>query len=322
MLKVPGVGAAAAGTNVPIGPASVHLFSLRPRTDWRTRDPHTVSMALATIMGDYFTVEGVPVVMGRAFSAGDGPASPRVLIVNQSAARSLWPGESPIGKQLYSFYGAATVVGVVRDTKYMTLGDDRVPFVYAPMSQDDSFGFVSFIARSVDPRAALVALRRTVADVAPNLKAPTLPGLGPRLVADQIASALAPQRFGATLLLGFALAALCVSAVGIYGTVAYAVAGRASEIAIRVALGARGSDVLALIVSESARSVVAGMVLGVAGIVLSTRLVAHFLFGVAPTDWVAFACGVAVVGIAALAAAFVPCVRALRIDPARAMRAE
>lgn len=324
MEHTPGVSYAAAATHVPLAPTSPRVFATG--ADSATDGGQTVTMGVNHIAGDYFKTLGVPIVMGRPFTNQDGATAPRVLIVNQSAAQALWPGQSPLGKLVhYRWLGVVTftytVVGVVHDTKYSSLQDHHVPYAFVPMAQEDlTSSTITFLARSSHPRATLATLQRTVKAIAPDLKSPDRSNLRPRLVSDQINMLLAPQRLGAILLSGFAVVALCISAVGIYGTVAYATSRRSREIGIRMALGAQSMDVLRLILSETGAAVVVGVGLGVASAALMTRLLAQWLYNVTPLDPLSFVAAVAIVTAMAIVASLVPSLRAVRIDPVEAIR--
>lgn len=321
---MPGVSYAAVATDVPLSPTVPRAFAAG--ADSAARGGPTVMMGVNHIAGEYFKTLGVPVVMGRPFTSQDGPKAQRVLIVNQSAARALWPGQSPLGKLVHGRWFMTlsftyTVVGVVRDTKYSSLQDQRVPYAYVPMAQEDfAARGITFLARSGQPRAVLAPLQRAVTAIAPDLKSPEFTYLRPRLVSEQIDMLLAPQRLGAILLSGFAVIALCISAVGIYGTVAYATSRRTTEIGIRMALGAQSTDVLRLILFETAMAVVVGIGLGVASASLMTKLLTQWLYKVAPLDPFSFVTAVAIVAVMAIAASLVPSLRAVRVDPAEAIR--
>jgi len=321
---MPGVSYAAAATDVPLAPTIPRAFAAG--ADSAAGGGPTVMMGVNHIAGDYFKTLGVPVVMGRPFTSQDGPKAPRVLIVNQSAAQALWPGQSPLGKLVHgrwfmSLSFTYTVIGVVRDTKYSSLEDEHVPYAYVPMAQEDfATRGITFLARSSHPRAVLATLQRTVTAIAPDLNSPDFTYLRPRLVSEQIDMLLAPQRLGAILLSGFAAIALCISAVGIYGTVAYATSRRTTEIGIRMALGAQSADVLRLILLETGIAVVVGIGLGVVSAALMTKLLTQWLYNVTPLDPLSFVTAVAIVAVTAIGASLVPSLRAVRIDPAEAIR--
>jgi predicted permease len=324
MEHTSGVSHAAVATHVPLAPATERAFAAG--ADSATGGGQTVIMGVNQIAGDYFKTLDDPLVMGRSFTSQDGPTAPHVLILNESAAQALWPGQSPLGRLVhYSWMGAVTftytVVGVVRDTKYSSLQDQRVPFAYMPIAQEDiPSSTITFLARSSQPRATLATLRRTVTAIAPDLKSPDLSGLRPRLVSEQIDMLLAPQRLGAILLSGFAIIALCISAVGIYGTVAYATSRRTTEIGIRMALGAQSMDVLRLILSETGAAVAVGIGLGVASAALMTKLLTQWLYNVVPLDPLSFVAAVTIVAFMAITASLVPSLRAVRINPVQAIR--
>jgi hypothetical protein len=279
-------------------------------------DEKLIALHLFSVTNSYFKVLGSPILAGRSFGAQDADGSPRVIVLNESAAHALWPGESAIGKQVhFRSYVTYTVVGIVKNMKYGSLDERDVPIVgYAPMTQEQPLG-VALIARSNHPRDAIAVLKNAIMSVAPGLKPQR-----PRLLSDQVDILLMPQRFGATLLSLFAILALCVSAVGIYGTVAYAVAKRTTEIGIRMALGAQRGDVLRLTLSESGVAIASGVALGLVGAGLTTRLLAHLLYEIHSSDWVSFTGAIVVMAAMAILACLVPAGRAVRVDPLKAMR--
>lgn len=282
------------------------------------RDPRAVPvmMGMETVSDDYFSVLGMPMVSGRAFNAGDSHDAPRVAILNEAAARRLFPGQSPIGQTMTA--GPIfdyTVVGVVRDARYMTLQDSGVPFAYSSLMQGDLRGRIRFVVRSADPRQTLSVIRHEAAAYGTVLKSMRL-----ALESDRLADAVMPQRIGARLLSALALIAVCIAAVGIYGTVSYVVSQRTSEIGIRRALGANSADVVKLVLAQCAISIAIGVGCGVAGSVLAGDLVSHFLFRIAPTDGVAFAGAITFMAMIAASAALVPAWRAVRVDAVSAIR--
>jgi hypothetical protein len=278
----------------------------------------------------YFDVLGVPILQGRAFTRQDRPGSPRVAILNESAALVLWPSESAIGKLVHGrWFGPLSftyvVVGVVRDTKYAGLNDSHVPFVYVPLAQEEAPGAaITLIARgrsSAAGPAVLSIMRRTAATVSPKLKvASNASGPAMRMLSDQVIALLAPQRLGAALLSGFTLLALCVSAVGIYGTVAFAVSRRRTEIGIRMALGARAVNVLSVVLVDTGVAVAVGAAVGLIGAALTAALLRRLLYGVGPFDPMSFAAGLLVTVLMAMVAAVAPSWRSVHIDPVRAIR--
>jgi predicted permease len=315
VAKAPGVTAVAAASHVPLAPSWPRPFAPGGTNDADV-DAKTIAFSIEAVTDDYFRVLGVPLVAGRAFDDRDVAKAQRVTIVNESVARWFWPGESALGKQIVLARGLPyTVVGVVRDTKYVTLQDKGVPFAYAPLAQEDLRGHIDFVVRSENPTVALSMLQRSARTLAPDLKM-----LRPALLVDRLDAVIMPQRFGAFVLAVFAFVALCVAGVGIYGTVSHVVAHRRTEIGIRLALGADRSDVLMLVLRQAASAVAFGVTLGVVGALLSTRFLAHFLYDTPSLDWVSFTGAVAVLSVVSAVAVLVPALRALHVDPVKAIR--
>jgi predicted lysophospholipase L1 biosynthesis ABC-type transport system permease subunit len=237
--------------------------------------------------------------------------------VNQSAANALFPDGHAVGRQVvHAGMMRFTIVGVVRDTKYASVQDRNVPMIFTPMPPSFSDD-VQFIVRSANPKAALADLRRVLAGIPPRP-----PIRAARLVADQVNAVLQPQRFGATLLGGYSLLGLLIASVGVYGLVAYIVAQQRREIGIRIALGAQPAQIVELVTSRVAVAVGGGVVAGLFAAALASRALTGFLYGVTPTDVPSFVAAAIAVVLAALAACLLPARRALRMDPALAMRTE
>ncbi len=328
----PAIASAAAATHVPLSRYGTRLFGPGPETEasGTTSSAGSLLAGVNHVSEQYFDVLGIPILQGRAFTRQDRPGAQRVAILNESAARALWPGESPLGKLVHGqWFGPLSftyvVVGVVRDTKYAGLQDSRVPFVYVPLAQEEAPGAaITLIARGRSAAAGpavLSTMRRTSAAISPGLKVGSnTSGPAARMVSDQIVALLAPQRLGAALLSGFALLALCVSAVGIYGTVAFAVSRRTTEIGIRMALGARAVNVLSVVLIDTGVAVAVGAAVGLLGAGLTAALLRRLLYGVGPLDPMSFAAGLLVTVLMAMAAAVAPSWRSLNIDPVRAIR--
>ncbi|HEX5436434.1 MAG TPA: ABC transporter permease [Gemmatimonadaceae bacterium] len=315
--RIHGVTAVAIASQVPLGRLLEFPLKGLPPADGTPADS-TISAGFVAISPEYFSVLGVPLVRGRAFTRADTHDAPAVVMVNEAAARAFSPAGAILGKTLGMLGGdGARVVGIVRDTKYGSVRDEHIPVVFVPITQGNPMPVTSIITRSEHPAATLAALRRTVAAIDPNVSIDN-----PRLVRDQIDTVLMPQRFGATLLGIFALISLCVSAVGIYGVIAYGVSQRAPEIAVRIALGARHMDILRLVLLRTAVAVVVGGVVGLAASVAASRTLARFLYGITPLDATAFLGAVLLLAIAAAVASCTPAVRATRIDPMTTLRAE
>ncbi|MGH9787871.1 MAG: ABC transporter permease, partial [Candidatus Acidiferrales bacterium] len=237
---------------------------------------------------DYFRTLGVGVLQGRDFTSSDNRTGPPVAIVSDSLARKHWGSESPVGRRI-RVPGSdeapwITIVGVSGDVRHGGLDSDTEPIWYLPLSQATEFGATILVRSSGDPAAALPAIRAQVRTMDPQQAIH-----GVRSMEDVIAESMARRRFSLFLLSLFALMALALAAVGIYGVVSYSVSRRTQEFGIRMALGARGRDILQLVLGQGLRLAVVGAGLGVAGAFGLLRFLSSLLFGVAPTDPVTFA---------------------------------
>jgi predicted permease len=261
-----------------------------------------------------------PLVRGRDFTDADREGSPGVAVINETLAATLWPGEDAVGKRL-SFEGASgpflEVVGVARDVKYRTLGERPRPYVYQPVFQSYQSKMTLVVRTSGEPRALAGAVREQLRALDPNLPVADVKTLG-----EQFDLSLFPARVAAWTLGGFGLLALVLAAVGVYGVVSYSVAQRTREIGVRMALGARGADVLRLVLGEGLSVVGVGLALGLLLSLAATRVVAGFLYGVGATDPVTFAGVPVLLGAIALAAGYLPARRATKVDPMIALRHE
>ena len=269
----------------------------------------------------YFPTMGIPIMRGREFSDNDDENAPGVAIVNETAARMLWTNGDPIGKRfrqidfdgLSQFY---EVVGIARDSKYRTLGEDPEPFIYFASLQHYEPELVVHVRPQGDSQAAVALVRREVQVLDENMP------LDVKTMKESIGIAFLMPRLGATVLGVLGLIALVMSSVGVYGVIAYAVSRRTREIGIRVALGAQRRDVVMMVVRQGVNLVAIGVGIGLVLALIATRVLGSFLYGLSATDLFSFGYVSLILFGVALAACYVPARRATRIDPIIALREE
>jgi predicted permease len=321
---LPGVTVVGVGSNVPLRNTEVQLEvkaegrplapgEAMPRAEFRTANP------------DYFRAAGIPLLRGREFYTTDQRGSPLVVILNKTLADRLFPGRDPIGQRVawtgdvLRFIGISgdwrTVVGVVGDTKDGGLDAEPRGVVFQPLAQEALFGGGLVIRAERNVEALAPAATRLVRSISP--KDPIENVLTVPQIRDQ---SVAPRRLNAVLVSSFGGLAVIIAAVGIAGVLAFSVSARTNEIGIRMSLGADSRRVQRMVLMEGGVLLVAGLVLGVIGAVLATRLIRGLLFGVAPHDPITLV-GVAILMAAVgIGACWLPALRAARIDPAVAIR--
>ncbi len=267
----------------------------------------------------YFDAMGIRLVEGREFTMQDDKKESRFVLVNETFARRFWPGEEAIGKRISTRKDGPfwQVVGIAKDGKYWSLGEDPQPFVYFPMVRDYESSATLVVNSKVDPNSLINAIRLEVQRLDPNL-----PVFDVKTMTEHMRLTLLPLSAGAWVAGSFAALALALAGLGIYGVMAYSVSQRTREIGIRMALGATSGDVLALIVKRGASLGAIGLVLGLAGSLVLTRLMSSVLYGVSATDVVTFALVSALLGAVVLVACYIPARRAAKVDPMTALRCE
>jgi len=315
----PGVTDAAAAIGIPLGgfnPRMPYAVGGRPVPPL----PQRPIANLGIVSDTYFRLMRIPIVEGRGFTAFDRSTSPRVCIINQSLAKRLFPGESALGKVILRGPGAeirAEVVGVIHDVMTNGLNNPAPDEIYYPMRQMGRPGMGILARAGGDAERLQASIRAAVAAVDPNQPISFFATLE-----TTVANSLGVQRIVASLTAVFAGIALVLSAVGLYSVVAYAVSQRTSEIGIRVALGARRGQVVGLVMRGGLRLVALGLGAGLAAAAGAARLIQTLLYEVQPLDPAIYA-GVAVLFLAVAAlACLIPSLRAARLDPLRALRAE
>jgi putative ABC transport system permease protein len=323
LRNVPGITAAGMITDLPLFGGSSTGFDIdgrpeslpgqRPMTDYRMINP------------DYFAAMGMKLVEGRAFSRFDADGAPGVVIINETLAKSYFAGEEPIGKRLGLSGNPKDwreIVAVVADVRNYGVDADVKPEVYVPFLQsapDYLSGVASamtvVVRSAMDPAALTTALREQVQALDKNQPVSEI-----RTMEWYLADSMAQRRFNMLLLGAFAGLALVLAAVGIYGVIAYTVEQRTHEMGIRIALGARGSDILRLVFANSMVTTVAGIVIGLVAAFALTRLLQSLLYQVTATDPFVFATIPILLLLVAIVATYIPARRAMKVDPITALR--
>jgi putative ABC transport system permease protein len=313
---LPGVESASLMDFVPLGLRfAQHDVFVEGRNGSRA-----VSTGFNTVGPRYFQTMGIPVRRGREFTTQDRTGALPVVMLNETLARRLWPGEDPIGKRLRLGGPSdpeAEVIGVARDGKYATLGENARPYIYRPLLQSYASRMTLVVRTTGNPETLSAAVREQIHSLDPNLPVAQI-----KTLAELVEFALFPARLGAALLGAFGLLALGLAATGVYGVIAYSVSQRAQEFGIRMALGADGADVRRLVLREGLKVALIGVTVGLAISLAATRLTTGFLYGVGANDPLTFV-GVALLLTAvALLACYLPARRATKVDPMVALRCE
>ncbi|HEX8501477.1 MAG TPA: ABC transporter permease [Pyrinomonadaceae bacterium] len=320
---LPGVEAAGATTSLPLGGSNLSVWrgfipEGRPATPEASE-----GASYAVVTPGYFRALRIPVRAGRDFDERDDANSPKVAVVNETLARKFFAGQDPVGRHIAIWRDEdfpRRIVGVVGDTKPQSLDAEDAPQVYVPARQDAAWGGFSLAVRARggdDPAALAPAVREAVRALDRQLPVYDVKTMG-KVLGDSTAY----RRVTVFLMAGFAAAALLLAGVGLYGVLSYTVAQRTREIGIRMALGARGRDVLGLVVRQGMLLTLAGLGLGLAGALLLTRLMEGLLYGVSAADPEVYALVALLLAAVALVACLVPARRATKVDPMVALRYE
>jgi predicted permease len=318
LAALPGVESAAVASNLPLtGQWQIgFIIDGRPGNEYYEADGALVS-------NDYFRAMGIRLIRGRPFTDDDREDAPPVVVINETMARSFWPGEDPIGQRVkWGGWGKdawLTVVGVAADIKFSSLEAAPAPAIYMPIFQiPRARPGVVFIARASAGAEGLIPAVRGEIRAADE----ELPVYDLRTMKQVVAESVSQRRFSMTLLAAFAAAALLLAAIGLYAVISFSVTERTHEIGIRMALGASRGQVLKLVMGEGLSLILTGTLAGIAGALALTRLMSSLLYGVSATDFVTFAATSLVLAGVALGACFVPARRATKVDPMVALRHE
>ncbi len=316
LSAIPGVTHVAMASRIPLG-ANINLTGVLPRGVEPLPDRDDYDVDQTRVGNGYFEAMGVPILRGRDFGVEDSADSPPVVVVSEAFARRFWPGEDPIGKTVEARSKTLEVVGMARDSKVRTLGEDPRPYIYFSASQNYD-PVLMYLVRGVGSAPELVSQSRAaIKELRPGLVL-----LDIMTMNEHLAFMLFPPRMAALLLSVFGGLALVLSAIGLYGLVSYAVARRTREVGIRMSLGADALSVVGMVVGGSMRLVAAGGVIGLAIAGAVTWLISSYLYGIEATDVATFVGIPMLLAGVAFLAAFVPARRASRVNPVDALRSE
>jgi predicted permease len=311
--EIPGIAAAGLTDALPLGRNRSWGAPAKGQVYQRGKFP----VAFVRVVSDgYLKALGIALIAGRDISATDIPSGEPVIVINQTLARTLWPGQNAIGQTMRAC-GERHVVGVVGDVRHLALEQASGMEMYLPMRQCRDISSVDLVVRSSLPPAEVAAsVRAALKPIAPNL-----PGKDFRTLQQLVDKAVSPRRFVVVLLGGFAVFALVLASLGIYGVVSYGVSQRTQEIGIRMALGASASRLQAGIIGQTLGLAAAGILMGVLASRLLAQALGGMLFGVTATDPVTFLAMPVILTLVAVLAGYLPARRASRIDPSIALRA-
>ena len=318
-------GVQSASTIYPL-PLSGDRFVISFEIEGRPMPPkdHPSADFFTTGVG-YFRTMGIPILKGRDFDDRDKHGSTPVVIVTESFAKQFYPNEDPIGKRIKPGISSIDnedttmreIVGVVGDVKTRNLSTEMKPAYYVPQTQVP-FSEMIAVAKTIgDPRGFISAATKEVAAMDADV-----PLFGEKSMEEYLSASVAAPRFSTTLLSIFAVVALVLTVVGLYGVMSYSVAQRTNEIGIRLALGAQSRDVVLMIVKQGATIIGLGLVIGLLGAYAATRVISSLLFGVTAKDPTTFVAVAVLLTIVALLACYIPAWRATKVDPLEALRYE
>jgi putative ABC transport system permease protein len=274
----------------------------------------------SSVSPEYFHILGIPLLRGRSFNELDNDNTPQVAVINEAFAQTFWPGQESLGKRFKSTRAESpwiTVVGIIANARTESLAEASVPQVYLDVYQTGAKRLAILLRGHLDTAATAEKVREQVQTVDP-----TLPVSGAQMLSETVSASLSERRFSMEIVALFALTALLLAGLGIYGVISYMVGERTHEIGIRIALGAERSNILGMVLRQGLGLAIAGAAVGLVGALIVSHLMAGLLYGVRPTDPVTFtAVALLLIGVALLAC-YIPARRAVRVDPLMALRYE
>ena len=315
VAAIPGVQSVTLASVLPIS-AGGSRFE-RPANGTTPAVGESISVDIITVSPGFFETTGLPLLRGRDFRLLDTEKSAKVAIVNDSMARKFWPGADPVGRRFNDGITTFEIIGVAGDTKYRNLREASRLAMYKPLSQSYRTGMNLLVRTANDPSAVAAVIQTRLHSIAP-----TLAIFNTRTLFEHVERSLYVERMESLLLVFFGSLALMLTAIGIYGVVAYSVAQRTREVGIRMALGARKQDVQKLILGKGLRLVIWGAGFGFIGCYWLSRLVATQLYGIGSNDPATLTVVAAILLAVALLASYIPARRATKVDPLVALRYE
>ena len=317
--SLPGIGAVSAASSLPIsGGDSIGDINIEGHPSESGNPP---AASFRRTLPNYFRVMGIPLVRGREFDESDDATRPPVMIISENMARRFWPNQDPIGQHVkigpVNNLPWHTVVGVVKDVRQNGLDLEPVWATYEPLAQQPSTSAAVAIRTQGDPRSVIASARAELRRIEPGLLIDKV-----QTMDERIGDSVAPRRLNLTLFATFAALALLLSAVGLYGVVAYAAEQRTHEFGIRMALGAQTGDVLRMVLGQGLRLAAAGVAIGIVAALAMSRVIVTLLYQVQPFDPFTMAGVALLVAAVAVTACWLPARRATRVAPTVALRCE
>jgi putative ABC transport system permease protein len=323
LQHLPGVKSAGMWMNLPLSGASMNRgFHAEGRPE--PRSDENISMDYQIVSPGSFAALEVPIIRGRGFTEADTETSPRVIVINQTMARQYWPNEDPIGKRMAIGESSRetswrTIIGVAGDVRHASLSDAATPCAFINYRQDlESWSRMGFVIKSnIEASALISAVRRELVAVDSSQ-----PVYAVQPLEELLSTSVAERRFVMTLIGSLAFIALALATIGVYGVLSFSVSERTHELGIRMALGAKGYNVLVMVMAQGMRVTLIGIAVGLACSIALTRLLTSLLFAVSATDARTFTVVAVLLAAAAIVACFIPARRATKVDPLVALRYE